>query len=141
MSCEAVQQTLRQGRALTAAERAHVDGCDACLDAWLDATVTQALDAKPEVKIPADFVARVMAGLPEKRDEGRVRQNSVRGGSYWGLITAILLVAAGMVAMAVADPVRANTWIGMVFLVLVVSEIAGIALWLSVGRLGRRASR
>jgi hypothetical protein len=135
MSCEAMQQRLRQGRTLTAAESAHVKGCDTCLEAWLDATVTQALDAKPEVEIPADFAARVVRGLPAKR--GAVGVSRKRS-PHWGLATAIVLVAAGLIAMTVADPVRANTWIGALFLGLVVSEIAGIALWLGVGRPGSR---
>jgi hypothetical protein len=135
INCDELRQALKQGRALTTAESAHVEGCDSCLEAWLDATVTQALDAKPEVKIPADFAARVARGLSAKRGAvGASRERS----PHWGLATASLLVAAGLIAMAVADPVRVNTWVGVVFVTLVVSEIAGIALWLGAGRPGGR---
>jgi hypothetical protein len=127
MDCGALRQAFAQGRPLTAAEQAHVDGCEACLDAWLDSTVTEALNEKPEVGIPADFAARVAAGLPEKRVSARGTPNRMR---HWGLIAAVIVAAVVLVAIAVANPVKVNTWIGMGLLVLVVSEVAGIALWL-----------
>jgi hypothetical protein len=124
VNCEHVQSALAQSRGLMPAELAHVESCDVCMEAWL----TQALDAKPEVQIPADFAARVVANLPEKRAAVRVRQNYER---HWGLLTAILLVAAGLIAAAVADPTGLTTRIGVIFMLLVVSEIAGITLWLA----------
>lgn len=131
VSCDGLRLTLRQGRALTGAESVHVEECESCLDAWLDATVAQALDAKPEVRIPADFSARVAENLPEKRSAA----GDARGpGRHWGLLTAIVLVAVGMIAAAVADPVNVHSWIGMIVMALVVSEIAGIALWLGPRR-------
>lgn len=129
ISCDAVRQGLARARTLTAAELAHVEVCESCLDAWLDATVTQSLDAKPEVWIPADFAARVVERLPDKR-------SAVRRTPHWGLITAVLLVAAGLIATAVADPSGVNTRMGMILMTLVVTEIAGIALWLGVSRPG-----
>lgn len=127
MSCERLRPMLEQGRALTAAESVHVEGCNACLEAWLDATVTKALYTKPEVPIPADFAARVAARLPEKSGHFLPSRGYDRP---WGLLAAILLVVVGLVAMAVADPVGLNTRLGMIFMGLVVTEIAGIALWL-----------
>jgi hypothetical protein len=138
MSCQEMQQIMRRSCGLTAAERAHVDRCETCLDAWLDATVTWVLDAKPEVEIPGKFAARIAAGLPAKRNAVSAPRSPSR---HWGLFTAILLVAMGMTAMAIADPVRMNTWIGVMFTVLVVAEIAGIALWLGTRHPGVRASR
>jgi hypothetical protein len=131
--CVELQPALRQGRALTAAESAHIEQCENCLDAWLDATVTQTLDTKPEVRIPDDFSARVAENLPEKRSAARGARGPAR---HWGLLTAIVLVAVGMVAAAVADPRGVNTRLGMIVMALVVAEIAGIALWLGVGRTG-----
>lgn len=122
VSCSELKTTLEQGRALTAEETAHAVRCDECREAWLDVTIVQALEAKPEVEIPADFAARVAQRLPAKRIAGHRL--------HWGLTIAILLVAVGMVAMAFADPVAVNTWTGKAFMALVVSEIAGIALWL-----------
>jgi len=124
MNCGELQTALKQGRALTVAEAAHLDGCGECLEVWLDATVTQALDAKPVVEVPAEFAARVAAGLPAKPMVAR------RGG-HWGLTTAVLLVAVGMIALAVADPAAMKGEMGAVFVALVVTEIAGIALWLA----------
>jgi uncharacterized membrane protein YcjF (UPF0283 family) len=122
VSCAELKAVLEQRRALTAEETAHAVRCDECREALLDATVVQALEAKPEIEIPADFAARVAQRLPAKRAAARR--------SYWGLMTAILLVAAGLATMALADPLAVNTWTGSVFMALVVSEIAGIALWL-----------
>ena len=47
MNCDVLRSAMRQGRALTAEEQAHVRGCEACMDAWLDAEVVRALGAKP----------------------------------------------------------------------------------------------
>jgi hypothetical protein len=110
-----------------------MESCEACLEAWLDATVTQALDAKPEVSVPADFAARIAMELPEKRS---VAHRSQEPTPHWGLLTSIVLVAVGMVTMAVADPVNVHSWTGVIFVTLVVTEIAGIALWLGTGHSG-----
>lgn len=137
INCEAVQQAMRQGRALTAEEQAHVDACSACLssstDAWLDAAVVAALETKPEVRVPEGFAAKVVAGLPETSGATRRRERR----SYeaqWGLWTAAALVAVGLFAAAVTVPAALHTQTGMIFEGLVAAEIAGIALWLSIGR-------
>ncbi|MGH9587216.1 MAG: hypothetical protein ACRD3F_09715 [Acidobacteriaceae bacterium] len=122
VSCAEFKAALKLGRTLTAQKTAHAVRCDDCREAWLDATVVLALEGKPEIQVPADFAARVSQRLPAKRAATR------RAG--WGLMTAILLVATGLAAMAFAKPVAVNTWIGIAFMALVVSEIAGIALWL-----------
>lgn len=133
VSCNEVRQALEKKRALTAWESAHMESCEACLEAWLDATVTQALDAKPEVSVPADFAARIAMNLPEKRSAAHRSQEIT---PHWGLLTSIVLVAVGMVTMAVADPVNVHSWTGVIFVTLVVTEIAGIALWLGTGHSG-----
>ena len=132
--CDELRAALRRGGALTAAEAAHVEGCGECLEAWLDQTVTEALDAKPVVEVPAGFAARVAAGLPQKR-------MAARRDGHWGLTTASLLVAVGLFAAAFADPAMMKTEMGVVFAALVVTEIAGIALWLGCWPHGRTASR
>lgn len=132
MNCADIQRALREARALTAAEAAHMENCDACLEL----AVTEALDAKPQVHIPADFAARVAAQVPAKRNAPvapRVRTH------HWGLLTAILLIAVGLIATAFADPRGLNTRMGAVFMLLVASEIAGIALWLGTGGPGEGA--
>ncbi|HEX3472838.1 MAG TPA: hypothetical protein VHT28_16780 [Silvibacterium sp.] len=123
--CEALQRalneerTLRGERELTAEECAHLEECDACLDASL----TVMLDAKPEVEIPADFAARVAASLPAKSAA------RTRWPRHTGLITAIVLVAV-LLVVCFAGPKPADNWIGLVFMLLVATEVAGIALWL-----------
>jgi hypothetical protein len=137
MNCAKIQSELRCSGALSAADTAHMEDCDVCLEAWLDATVTQALDAKPEVHIPADFAARVAARVAAQRKAPVAPR--VGAPRSWGLLTAILLVAVGLVAMAMADPGALNTRMGAVFMLLVASEIAGIALWLGTGGPGEGA--
>jgi hypothetical protein len=138
MNCDAPRGAMKQGRALTAAEQTHVERCKECLDAWLDATVTKVLDAKPEVQVPAGFAARVAAIAQEKP---RARPNERGRNRHWGLLMASVLVAVGLMAMAFADPHSANTRMGLIFMALVVTEIAGIALWLGTRRPGVGASR
>lgn len=132
MNCDVLQRAMKQGRALTVEERAHVDGCEACMDAWADAAVVTALGAKPEVRIPEGFAAKVMAELPEQRVAARQVERARE--RHWGLVTAAGLVAAGLVAAVVADPRLMTTPMGMIFEGLVAAEIAGIALWLALAR-------
>ena len=131
MICDALQTAMKQGRALTAEEQAHVSGCEACTDAWLDAAVVSALGARPEVRGPEGFAAKVMAGLP---GPGAAPKRVRRYGVSWGLVTAAALVAAGLVTAVVADPRLLTTQMGMIFEGLVAAEIAGIALWLGLSR-------
>lgn len=131
MNCEALQRAMKPGRALTVEERAHVDGCEACMDAWADAAVVTALQTKPEVRIPEGFAAKVMAGLPENQAAPKRARRFV---APWGLITAAGLVAAGLVAGVFADPAAMRTHMGMIFEGLVAAEVAGIALWLALVR-------
>jgi hypothetical protein len=145
VNCAAIQQALRQSpgptHTLTAAESAHVEGCDACLEAWLDTTVTKALNTKPDVRIPSRFAARIAAQIPPKRGASAAPRSLAPGYErHWGLLTAILLVASGLLAAAFADPGGLRTRMGVIFMLLVASEIAGIALWLGTGRPGERRS-
>ena len=134
VNCEALRRALRDdgtlhgGRGLTNEQLAHLEGCDECMDAWL----TLALEEKPEVSIPADFAARVAASLPPRR-ERRVAMTAQR---HWGVRSAIAVsLVVLMVCFAGAKP--ANSWVGLVFLILVATEIAGLALWLGPRWTGR----
>jgi hypothetical protein len=138
INCPRVEQALPQARALTPAEAAHLESCNACLEAWLDATVTHALDAKPEVRIPADFAVRVTAKLPAKRNSPVAAR---RRTGHWGLFTAALLIAVGLLVAVIADPAGLSTRTGAIFMLLVASEVAAIALWLGTARPGERRSR
>ena len=143
MNCEALRSAMGQGRELTAAEQAQMEECDSCRDAWLEATVTHALEAKPEVRIPADFAARIAANLPEKHvvlsqrepilEDGRARQ--------WGLLTAAVLVAVGLMAAVAINPGMMKTNMGVIAMTIAAGEVAGIGLWLGLTSLGVRASR
>lgn len=132
INCDALQRAMKQGRALTTEEQAHLESCGACADAWLDGAVMKALEAKPEVRVPEGFAAKVMVALPEKT--ASTAKNTRRYGTSWGLVTAAALVAVGLVAAAVADPGLLTTRMGMIFEGLAAAEIAGIALWLGLMR-------
>ena len=120
VNCEALQRTLRGERELTAEEFAHLEECDACLDVSL----TVMLDIKPEVEIPRDFAARVVASLPAKT---AARSRSPR---HAGLITAMAAIAI-LLVVCFAGAKPADNWTGLVFMLLVATEVAGIALWLA----------
>jgi len=120
VNCEALQRTLRGERELTAEEFAHLEECDVCLDGSL----TVMLDIKPEVEIPRDFAARVVASLPAKT---AARSRSPR---HAGLITAMAAIAI-LLVVCFAGAKPADNWTGLVFMLLVATEVAGIALWLA----------
>lgn len=120
VNCEALQRTLRGERELTAEDSAHLEECDVCLDVSL----TVMLDIKPEVEIPRDFAARVVASLPAKT---AARSRSPR---HAGLITAMAAIAI-LLVVCFAGAKPADNWTGLVFMLLVATEVAGIALWLA----------
>lgn len=120
VNCEALQRALNEERELTAEESAHLEECDACLDASL----TVMLDAKPEVEIPSDFAVRVVASLPAKPAA------RARWPRHAGLISAMAVVTV-LLVVCFAGPKPENNWIGLVFMLLVATEVAGIALWLA----------
>ena len=128
ISCEALERALHEGRKLTKEELAHVEDCDECMDVWL----TLALEAKPEVAIPENFAARLVAGLPAREPKRAIQ----RGNRHWGLITA-MAVLTGLMAVGFGGSPSANTWVGLLFVSLVATEIAGLALWLAPRWSGR----
>ena len=128
MNCEALERAMHEGRKLTAQELEHVENCDECMDVWL----TLALEAKPEVAIPLDFAARVAASVPPRRE----KREALRMPRHWGLITAMAVATVVlMVGFPGLKPV--NSWVGLVFVMVVASEIAGLALWLGPRWMGR----
>ena len=128
MNCEALERALHEGRKLTNEQLAHVENCDECMDVWL----TLALEAKPEVAVPADFAARVASSMPARREKREV----LRVPRHWGLISAMAVITVLMAAGFVGSP-PANTWVGVVFVSVVATEIAGLALWLGPRWTGR----
>jgi len=132
LNCSTLQQLLREGRELTNTQAAHIDGCEACIDAWL----TAALEEKPKLLIPDDFADRVRARLPERSSQGAI----ARRPRHWGFISAMAIVTVLLVVFF-TDPASpklpANSWLAPVFLFLLTVEIAGLALWLGPRWLGR----
>jgi AhpD family alkylhydroperoxidase len=136
VNCEDLRRALREGRELTKEQSAHVEQCDACADAHMDAWLTMALDAKPEVAIPADFAAQVAAGLPMELPARQEKRIAVRTQRHWGVISA-MAVALVVLVVCFLGPKPGNSWVGGVFVMLVASEFAGLALWLGPKWLGR----
>jgi hypothetical protein len=126
MNCEGIQLAARQGQELKAYEAAHLDECDACMDVWL----TAALDEKPEVAIPKDFAVRVAAQLPVRPPQRAVSRTP----RHLGLAGAMAVVTVLLVA-CFAGPNTAHSWVGVVFVMVVATEIAGLALWLGPKRM------
>ncbi len=119
VNCEALQRALfEQQRELTADEAAHLSACEECMDVLL----TVSLEEKPEIAVPADFAARVAAGLPPKP----VKSHAPR---HAGLIAAMVFVFV-LLVVCFANAKPTDGWIQLVFVVLVATEIAGLALWL-----------
>ena len=128
VNCEELHRAVREGRELSRDQSEHMEDCESCLDVF----VTLALDAKTEVEIPADFAARVAAELPARQE----KQIAVHTPRHWGLISA-MAVALVVLVVCFLGPKPANSWVGQVFVMLVASEIAGLALWLGPRWLGR----
>ena len=121
VNCEAMQRVIRERRALAGNEFAHIDKCESCMEMWL----TAALEEKPEVAIPADFAVQVAAKLPA-RSAQRLEPRRPR---HWGVISAMALVTV-LLVVCFASPAPPNSWIETAFVLLVATEIAGLALWL-----------
>jgi len=128
MNCKTIQRAMRDGRGLAEAETAHVDECEGCTDAWL----TLALDTKPEVTVPENFAARVAA----MASAGSEKRRTARMPRHWGVISAMAFVTV-MLVVCFAGPKPDTSWVSIVFVMLVASEIAGLALWLGPRWLGR----
>lgn len=137
VNCEDLRRALRDGIELTKEQSAHVGECDACADASMDAWLTMALDAKPEVAIPADFAARVVAGLPVELPARQEKRIAVHTQRHWGVISAMAVALVVLVVCFLGPKPTGNSWVAGVFVMLVASEIAGLALWLGPKWLGR----
>ena len=128
INCEALERALHEGRKLTREELAHVEDCDECMDVWL----TLALEVKPAVAIPDDFAARVAAIAPARPEKPQI----LRTTRHWGMISAMAVVTV-VLMLCFQGPPPTTSWIGLVFLALVATEIVGLALWLAPRWSGR----
>ena len=93
-----------------------------------EATITRALDRKPEVVVPADFAAKVRASLPPRP---KVRTQRSAGRTAAGVAAVGLVVALCWLA-----PHARPSFGSVAFdleMVLVV-ELMGVAAWLGLRR-------
>jgi hypothetical protein len=91
--------------------------------------VTRALERAPTVAVPADFAARVMAQLPERKVRAAPvagwfpqRTHYGRNAMLTGAVLLCCLLVAGAVASRGDAAWRMAEWIAF-------AQLAGIALW------------
>jgi hypothetical protein len=90
--------------------------------------ITQALEQAPVVTVPAEFMARVMARLPERK-EGRVSAGFSMRRTHYGrnaMLAGAVLLCCLLVMTAVASN-GATAWRLAGWTAL--AQLAGIALW------------
>lgn len=92
----------------------------------LDQRIVRALEAAPEIQIPADFAARVTAQLPERRPVSLTPTHYGKGALLIGL--GVILVAL----LILATQTRGHA-LGLLESLLFAQFIA-LAVWLSVWR-------
>ena len=88
----------------------------------LEATITKALEKKPEVVVPAEFAGRVMRSLPPRRQRRKIPVGRA------GLVTGMMAL---LLAMFVLAPHATPQWTNFAFdvEVLLLVQMAGIG-WL-----------
>lgn len=92
-------------------------------DKQLQAAITQVLEQRPVVSVPADFAARVAARVPARREGGveRVRWSVAR---TVAMIAMVVVVIAMFVLAPHVQMKAAN--VGFVVEMLLLLELAGI---------------
>jgi hypothetical protein len=96
-----------------------------------DDRITRALEQAPAVAVPADFAARLMVRLPERKT-ARVPAGSgwfVRRTHYGrnAMLAGAVLLCCLLVVAAVASNRGGVVWVAAEWLVL--AQLGGIALW------------
>ncbi len=95
----------------------------------LDARVVRVLERVAEVKISADFAARVAGLVPARR----VMRESVRTTriGYWVMAVSLVVLVAAMVLVAAS---RSHGTVGVLVEWTLCGEFVGLAMWLSIWR-------
>lgn len=89
----------------------------------LDAMLTEALERSPEVKIPADFAARVAANVPKRRT---VQLHPGRYGWRGGLVALAMLL--GLLFSMAPQFYSSTLWAGIELLFCL--QFAALLVWL-----------
>jgi hypothetical protein len=97
-------------------------------DGKFDAVMTRAIERGPEVSVPVDFAARVVAALPVARP----RRKAMQVGRTAAVVSAGVLA----VAMFALAPHAAPTFASLAFdfELVAILQLAGIGYWLTVRR-------
>ena len=136
--CEAVRRALLDDRELTVKQLAHAETCAVCADAVMETEIAVALEAKPEVAVPAGFSARVaMRARDEKSVRRWVRQGlRKRLPRHAGLGVAVGLLLALLAVVTMSDPrwLAATGTVRIGLMLVLAGEVAGLALWLGLRR-------
>jgi len=106
--CETVRRAVRLGRRLSSEEEQHLFGCSGCRRRSRSERAERELDGlaelvSPETRVPADFVARVMRGLPLA-----VPSHPAFEAWKWAAALAIFSTAAGYGYTVWSDTVAAG---------------------------------
>ena len=118
MNCEDARRALVKSTTDEDA-RHHLLGCEACVDS----IVVDALEAAPEITVPAEFAARASAAMPPP----------VRA-SHWpriGVLAAVASLLIVVVAATIALAGRLGTPQIALLATLIGFELAGLVLWLA----------
>jgi hypothetical protein len=97
-----------------------------------EARITRALEDAPSVTVPADFAARVMARVPQRkpaRYDLLLRQRTHYGRNL--MLGGAVLLCALLITVAIGGQSTA-TWRLAEWIILV--QLAGIALWYGMAR-------
>jgi hypothetical protein len=104
--------------------------------AALDRALTEALEQRPEIAVPAGFAARLMGRLADERPGGSYRtRRRVSVGRTVGYVSAAATTVA-LAAVAIANPgaLEAGKTIAFGLEMLLVAELLGVGLWLGTRR-------
>ncbi len=127
------------GKAMNPNEHVHSEDVLERAEEALDAKIVQALEARPEVLIPAGFAARVASQVRAPRPA--VRRAVLLRPTYYGLKTmAASLVALAVMLIALLTNHTGHTAIGMTVEWIIYVQLLAFAIWLSLRRAGIRWS-
>lgn len=96
--------------------------------------ITSALEAKPDVPVPDDFAARMMARLPEGQTHRLSVPVSVTSGSQFGRLAAYVSLVLLLAGMAVLAPRAQDSAVWLSLQGLLFLQFCALLLWAGMSR-------